>query len=380
MKDYVILPQAPLVIRSGRPFGEGSRDGANFPLPSALAGLMRTQVMDARQWSLPLQEDQQNQLKDMAMVGPFLAQKNSKQTSWVPWLPKPADALLLLDKDTGEKRYFRLVPQQCLEGTESDLPFGLWPVTLREDNKGKPQKGPEYWPMERFLQWRRGNDVAYGDLPDVPLTETRTHVALNRTTLAADSGRLFQTEGMDYGRSRDSSRRKMLDHEWGLLCRFSEAVNSQMVALGGERRLSWLDNLSESALHPVPSYLREMENTRAFSLTVVTPALFDQGWKPGWLGEDLVGNVPGVPGLHVRLRAAVVERWQSVSGWDLRLNQPRAARKAVAVGATYWFEIEGDPPPDWAHRLWFSSVSDRDQDRRDGFGIVVPGLGASLDS
>ena len=381
MKDYVILPQAPLVIRSGRPFGEGSRDGANFPLPSALAGLMRTQVMDVHQWSLPLRADQQKQLEGISMVGPFLAQRKIPGKIWVPWLPKPADALLLLDKNTGKKRYFRLVPKQRMEGTGDDLPLGLWPVTLHEDNKGKPQKGSEYWPLEQFLQWRRGDEVECWDLLDTPGTDSRTHVALDRKTLAADGGRLFQTDGVDYGRVRDKSRRQhFVDHEWGLFCRFAETVQEQMVTLGGERRLSWLGHAGESTLKPDDRYLSVLgDSCRAFSLTVVTPALFDSGWKPGWLGEDLVGEVPDVPGLKVKLCAVAVERWQSVSGWDLRNNQPRAARKAVAVGAIYWFEIIGEPPVEWANLLWFSPISDQEKDRSDGFGVVVPGPWSLLD-
>jgi CRISPR-associated protein (Cas_Cmr3). len=63
MYAHMIVPQAPLVFRSGRPFGEGSRDGANFPWPSSLAGVLRSQVMDDRGWHGKLDDAQQQALR-----------------------------------------------------------------------------------------------------------------------------------------------------------------------------------------------------------------------------------------------------------------------------------------------------------------------------
>ena len=48
MKHYLLEPLAPLVCRSGRPFGtQADADDINFPLPSAAAGLMRSQHLKA---------------------------------------------------------------------------------------------------------------------------------------------------------------------------------------------------------------------------------------------------------------------------------------------------------------------------------------------
>ncbi len=48
-------------------------------------------------------------------------------------------------------------------------------------------------------------------------------------------------------------------------------------------------------------------------------------------------------------------------------------RKAVAAGAVYWFElIEPSDPEQALHDLWLASISDREDDRRQGFGVVLP--------
>ena len=47
MNIYLIEPLAPLVFRSGKPFsGQSGADGANFPLPSSMAGMLRTVTAD----------------------------------------------------------------------------------------------------------------------------------------------------------------------------------------------------------------------------------------------------------------------------------------------------------------------------------------------
>jgi CRISPR-associated protein Cmr3 len=120
-------------------------------------------------------------------------------------------------------------------------------------------------------------------------------------------------------------------------------------------------------------HAQTLQYSKGIAITLATPALFSGGWKPGWLDENLLGEVPGIPGLHLRLRAAAIERWHGLSGWDLKQKTPKLARKAVAAGATYWFEIIGTPPAGWEQALWLATLSDQPQDRRDGFGLTIPG-------
>ncbi|MBS0212722.1 MAG: type III-B CRISPR module-associated protein Cmr3 [Proteobacteria bacterium] len=369
---YRIEPKAPLVFRSGRPFEAGVRDGANFPWPSAVAGLLRTQVMDARGWQPRLNPGQQGELLALEAIGPFLGRRDGKGMV-EPWLPKPADAVPMLDDNGKAARYHRLSPRRLPEGAGCDLPAGLAPVMFERLVKGKPQPDSDWWPLAKTLQWMRGGNVEVPAKPAQPWqVEQRTHVGIHRTTFAAENSRLFQTEGLDFGplrRNPEGQPEGWDEAQWLLLARGPQGIASGAVAFGGERRLSWLEPHDGNPIGAPRDWAQSL--AKGFALTLVTPALFTSGWRPDWLDAHLCGEVPGCDGLRVRLRAALVERWQGVSGWDLQRWQPRAARKAVAAGATYWFEILAGAVGQ-LDRLWLASICDDPQDRRDGFGICLP--------
>ena len=368
---YLIEPQAPLVFRSGKPFGAGSRDGANFPWPSALAGLLRTQIMDARGLQPWNNIAHREELQALSAAGPFPVECERGRPVEV-WLPKPADAVLLHDEVTGTTSYVRLSPGRFADGAGSDLPAGLAPVVFENKSKGKPQPGPAWWPTSALLDWAQGKPV---DVEAIAQrcsaqpwqVERRTHVGIDRTTFASETGRLFQTEGLDFGAARQEEG-GWQDRHFALMARGPAGIAAGSVTFGGERRMSWLAPHAGETLSQPAGWAKRLMT--GFAITLATPALFADGWKPGWLDADLCGEVPGIPGLRVKLRAAALERWQGISGWDLAAQKPRATRKAVAAGATYWFDVLAGTP-DQLEQLWLASLSDNAQDRRDGFGIAL---------
>ncbi|MEI7844026.1 MAG: type III-B CRISPR module-associated Cmr3 family protein, partial [Gallionellaceae bacterium] len=312
-----------------------------------------------------------------ASAGPFLAKREHGKLT--PMFAKPADALYLLKdekNDANEKAVYRLLPGEYDSDCGSDLPQGIKPVVAEQGApKAKPQDGPAYWTLEQLLAWRTGNAISFPDRHSYHV-EQRTHVAIDCKTLAADAGRIFQTQGLDFSARRKEKSgaqptRGFEKFDWVFLARSAVVAPSQMVTFGGERRLSWLQLLADANPLALPdAHRKTMQASRKVSLTLISPALFIQGWQPNWPGNE----VPGIPGLKLKLVSAAIDRWLSISGWDLLKGQAKTARKAVAAGATYWFEIEGEPPADWAEKLWLAPVSDIEQDRRDGFGIVIPGI------
>ncbi|MEW6260771.1 MAG: type III-B CRISPR module-associated Cmr3 family protein, partial [Thermodesulfobacteriota bacterium] len=162
---------------------------------------------------------------------------------------------------------------------------------------------------------------------------------------------------------------------WGLLGLFEKAIDGRSVCFGGERRLSWLEPVATRVLE-LPAEDRkgieaDIRNTNRLALTFVTPAAFTNGWKPAW--ADGNQDVPGIVGLRLRLVAAALGRWVGHSGWDLALKRPKPSRALVPAGSTYWFDVL-DLPADAIGRLWLASVCDHEQDRKDGFGLVIPGV------
>lgn len=354
LTTYLIEPKAPLVIRSGRPFdGQAGADEARFPPPSTLAGALRTAHADSTSKSYD------TELTQIAVAGPLPVRLGANPKLLVP---KPADALYFWNEDKTAARLVRAAPKSLTEGEGCDLAEGLLPVQLTEPVKSKPASGPRWWAWNDFLAWRGAVPPAptfaqveqngWSPLPD----EMRTHVGIKTETQAAESGKLFQTAGLDFWCRADTGQ-DFPGQRIGLVGRIAGEIAPGLVTLGGERRLS--------AIAPAPASLwpemsgdlvNRIQKAGGLTLTLLTPALFAAGWKP-----------PEIPGLT--LVAAALDRWQPHSGWDLAQWKPRAGRKLVPAGAVYWYELTG--AADLA-ALWLTSIGDCDQDCRDGFGLVLP--------
>lgn len=363
-------PLAPIIVRSGRPFdGQAGADPARFPPPSTLAGCLRTAWGRATGRAFGLE------LAELPVAGPLLAHPDAAGTLRL-LVPKPADAVYLGHGD--EARCLRAEPRGFEDGTGSDLPEGLLPVRLAAGERGKTGPGPAWWDWDDLLVFRQGRiPPTHKHLTErgwsPPPGDRRTHVAIDSVTLAADPGRLFQTEGLDF----DPTNRWLEDKAPGsglrLLARCGEPLPAGLVHLGGERRLAALHPEPESAWPgPPQDWFDQIVRAGGLTLTLLTPAIFSAGYRPGWLGDDLVGEAPHAPGLSLHLVAAAVGRWQPHSGWDLARGQPRPTRKLIGAGATFWFRLIGRPDPKALAALWLTSLCDVEQDRRDGFGLALP--------
>jgi CRISPR-associated protein Cmr3 len=112
--------------------------------------------------------------------------------------------------------------------------------------------------------------------------------------------------------------------------------------------------------------------TNLVRMVLATPALFKQGWKPGWIGDDGKGEFAGI---KLQLMGACVERWKPVSGWSYETPRgPKPALRLVPAGSVYFFQTEGNAPSLADH--WLEPVGDFSEDGqsgRDGFGLALWG-------
>ncbi len=377
METYLIEPLAPLIVRSGRPFdGQAGTDDARFPPPSTLAGALRT--AHAESCGKPLGPA----LAQISIAGPLPVKLDEAGKPLSLLVPKPADALYFWAADKSV-RLVQTLPTALADGEGCDLRYGLLPLQLSEEIKGKPAGGPLWWALDDLLAFRAGQARSFdaikknGWIP--PQDEIRTHVAIDRSTHAAQDGKLFQTAGLVCLPQPEGSTALGQENfpagRIGLLGCCAGKIDNGVITLGGERRLSSI-SVSRLGLWPTaPALLgKEIGKARGLCLTLLTPALFASGWHPAWLQEEngeLHGSPPGFAGMQLKLRAAALDRWQPHSGWDLAKARPRAGRKLVPAGAVYWFEILEASEASLA-ALWLIPISDHDQDRRDGFGLALP--------
>ena len=356
-------PLDPLIVRSGRPMSShADADPRRFPPPSTVAGCLRTA------WARAVGAEFGPELARIPVAGPLLLTRNGRVL-----IPKPADAVYCGSGD--DARCLRAEPRHLEASCGVDLPDGLIPVQLTEASAGKIGDSPTWWAWDDLLEFRLGNQVSRGRLAEngwtMPDGDRRTHVTIKPATRAASGGDLFETEGLDlgatYGRNGDSREGLRL------LARCGEAFGEALVHLGGKRRLAALKPESEATWPALPDTWRDaIRQASGLCMTLLTPGIFSSGYRPGWLDSKLTGSPPAAPRMRLRLLAAAVHRWEAHSGWNLAKRQPRPTRKLAPAGTTLWFRILDAGAADAADALWLGSISDGEQDRRDGFGLVLP--------
>ncbi len=408
--DFLLLPCSPLVFRSGKPFGTtGGGDAFGFPPPATLAGALRAEFADAFDVALDEASDHAALRNRLESRGPLLARDDGSRVD--VFFPSPADAVYL-EAAEGAQRPERAEPVTVKGGSEDcDLPPGLLPVHLQAEENAKRVEGTVFWSEAAMTAWLCGG---YGPVFDntVPMlpADTRTHVGIDPEALTHDEGRLFQSTGLDFGRRRvrdleDTGLKKRLERQghyfvperWGLLARLRDSEGAdlrkhldqhirRLGADGRSVRVAAQQRVWPKLPDPIDKVLKELKAGDRFRLILATPAIFAEGWRPGWLHETTVGGAiayrgspPGLERVVLGLVAAAIERWSPYSGWDMGLHkkkpgQPRAVRRLAPAGSVYWLELVNGPAAELGS-LWLAPVSDDKQDQRDGFGLALLGVG-----
>lgn len=389
-----LTPHDPLIARDGRPFGAGQGNrmrGLPWPLPSVVAGSFRTALVKSNpDLDFSWQKFKQEDLLKVAVAGVFPVHGCEL------YLPAPNDAVAEPNGNgKGIKFLHRVVPQPITGSC--DLPEnGLQPVMLSESQANedfKPAEVPAWWPVGKYAGWLLGNDVCFdSSFLRGPFQETRDHVCLDAERGAAAEGQIFATAGLNVTRLP----RFGVDGSRPLHERLAEITLSGRMTipasetaftigqqfgiwhpLGGERRMvHWQQEEAETTGWNCPASIRSALSTATkIRMVLATPAVFKDGWKPGWLTRGLEGELSGV---KLKLVGASIGRWKAVSGWSLAVTKdqprgPKPIRRMVPAGSVYFFELIQGNASQLAEKMWLQSVSDDPQEQRDGFGLALWG-------
>lgn len=361
MNTYFLEPHDPLLARDGRPFTAGGYARTlPFVLPSTLIGLVRTQVGSTGGSFNP---DLIPQLLRLGMRGPLLCQEESQTL----YFPAPRDAVVLKDeKDASKKHLFTLQPQEKTPKALLDNDrLGLLPLVLPGNPKGKPVSVPDFWNWNTYQQWLTGTlgEVPHKGIHGLNLEkDQRIHVSINSDTITAADGMLFGTSSLEFRLNIRSSL--------GLSFRTPATLASGAVPLGGERRLSLLRESAVTWPSCPPEVMQSIVETGRVRLFLLTPARFEQGWKPTWLLDNKA--------VQPELKAAAVGRPTVISGWNMKDNAPKDTRRLAPAGSVYYLQLKGDSTQRqaWVNNTWLTCISDKQQDQIDGLGLAALGIWA----
>ena len=261
---------------------------------------------------------------------------------------------------------------------------GLDPVKITKDIK--PFKGPAFWSQKMLIKWLTEDfsekfvipesfELEKGFLNAIP-KETRVHVKIDPQTYSSEEHMLFSSESLSLPKDIRfcvwiSSKEKKVNDIFSKL--------SIVHPLGGEQRLAMFDTLENKNFLQCPEEVTtSIGNKKTLRMIIVTPAIFNNGWLPEWLDKDTLEGTP--PGLDtskiiLKLSGACIERWKAISGWGLEKGKvgPKAIRRLVPPGSVYFFNLISGNGQE-LEKLWLKSVSDMEQDRKDGFGITLWGV------
>lgn len=399
MTTWIIEPHDPMIFRDGRPFGATpgvQATSLDFPFPSTTTGGVRTRTgLDSDGL---FDKSQIETLKKLQVRGPLLVQleANADSTAIDKWLvPAPQDALLFEppSKENANKPETpilkQLVPLQLPEGTQTDFATdenNLGLIGLPHPDPSKPAKNaPHYWYWETFQDWlinpaivcqktRKKEDIEMLGHSG-PQKEQRTHVSIDPSSETAKEGYLFTTHGLEFThltkQALSTAKRLALAIAVDKIdtTRLLEPKEN-FASLGGERRMvSW--HKSEMKFPPCPDdVVKAIADKKACRLFLLTPAYFRNGYYPDRQTLRRQGIMPD-------LKAIAIHRPQVVSGWDLEKRAPKPTRRLAPAGTVLFLSFAKDTHPDalkeWVKAVWMQCISDSEQERLDGFGLVALG-------
>lgn len=378
MPERVLEIQAltPQFWRDGRPFSaadgtETAGQSLPLPLPSTLAGFVRTQLGFAQKANWGDLEFLRN-LHGLPVYGPLLAREEELL------LPAPRDAVIYQKED--KDQVMRLQPFRLTEGWGCNLPDGLMPLRVSEDVK--PQSGYNLWRQGDMERWLLGENALPQKIAGLP-KEERVHVAMDQAKGKAKEGQLFTVK---YRALEQVQEGQYIPFTLRARTTLPEGQQPQPLGfLGGESRPVALRVRHELSRYwwdcprSIQEAFAQLKPGSLIRMVLATPALFKDGWKPGWPNRSGEPHLPrGLAKVKLRLVAAAVGRREPVSGWSLRQGKPKAVRWMAPAGSVYFFELqEGDPSA--VLESWLRPVSDDEQDRKDGFGLALWGIGSYAD-
>ena len=367
MTTWLVEPRDTVVLRNGRPLGEGGMASSLwFPWPSTIAGLARSRAgMDPATGKFGLAAAA---ALAIPVAGPWLARLDDGGNVDEWFVPAPRDCVWQRPTDGASVlERTRLGPVGRHDDERCDPEFGTRELVAPAAKlpRAKPTPGPAFWSWTDLLAWldapaEQNRQPAGFGLPPL-VREFRVHVRIDPQRQTAADGMLFGDEGLRFTHGRGSATRR---YAVALRCADHRlASRSGIAMLGGERRVSSFRQASREPDAEPPAGVGT--HGQRLRVVLLTPAIFAKGAVP----DEIAGAT---------LVAAAVGRPEVISGWDMVRNAKgvergeKATRRMAPAGSVYWVEVDGDARA-WAKRTWMTCVSDAEQDRLDGFGLCVVG-------
>lgn len=302
-----------LYFRDGKPFTMGTDiwgSGIFPPYPSMLYGALRSAYFSYNNKELKNANTPNDPTGNLRITG-FHLMNNDEI-----YFPAPLDCAK--EKDANAQKVFILKPKKCL--ISSNCPSSH---ILMLDGKKKIESIPDAWLDESSFQSYLicdESNITFKEIDSLITLEPKIGIGRSNATHTTEDSMLYRV-----------AMKRM--KETSLIIEF-EGINlpeAGIIKLGGEGRPVHYESIKD-----VQIKAPEIDGNM-FKLYLSTPAIFENGWLPGWInGNSLEGQYSG---LKLRLLTASIGRVVYIGGFDMKAKEPKPMKRAVPAGSMYYFEI-----------------------------------------
>ncbi len=316
---YKIEPLDNFFFRSPIPFEKGGETTVLHsifpPLPSTYAGAFRT-------------------LTDFGHVGKhgFKMGLSGVTMDDKFYFPLPGDLHLT---DQKQNLQWNVSAKGLAKKTLSNYPLKFI-MHVNELSSKKHKKQLMLYMKEDLMNSYLNGDhrqILCEDLSDKLVMESKVGIGINQKSGTAQNQQIYTTLCV----RPDDKIKLAVDIQTDLIC------DQKILKFGGEGKLAHVRKADISL-----DIAATASESRFFKIYLATPAIFSQGWVPGWIDQ---GNYTGYfshrkRSVKIKLISACVERAVPCGGFgyvsdqnNRKTGRPRELRYAVPAGSVYYFEI-----------------------------------------
>jgi CRISPR-associated protein Cmr3 len=322
-----------LFVRDGKPFSMGDEVWANGlfpPPPSVIYGALRTAFFSQNLNEIEKAGGIEDPTRNIQVKQIFLLHKEHL------FLPSPYDIVeskALKNKNKENLPFVLSLEIRSFIGSlDTDhvltAPKDSMPVTSLGGNA--------FISLEDFADYLNGDEeigVLKHDKNPLFLGEPKIGIQKSRSTGSSSEGRLYRVELF----------RPMPETSIWVEWETSDATLSipekGILKVGGEGKAVSYTLDAGNVNVPLPSLTGNL-----MKVVFATPAVFEQGWLPSGINpKTLKGNWCGQ---EVKILTAAFDRPLYMGGFRMKTKHqqggPKPMRRAVAAGAVYYLEVEGD--------------------------------------
>ncbi len=350
-----INPLDTLFFRDSRPFSKGVDSWANGifpPAPSVFYGALRSAYFSHHIDELYKANEDGDPTKSLKIKGIYFRVGESD------YLPLPYD--LVKKKKSGEKEVFPLIHKDISNYSHSGKTTDI--LTTGEDVTeavGTVKNSLiENGNFNSYLN-NENNKYTYYDSAENTIKEPKIGIARNNYSHSTEEGMLYRV-GMN----------RLVNFSFVIDFNGLTLPQKGFMKIGGEGKATSYELIDDLMEIQKPDFA---DTDEFLKLYVSTPAIFNNGWVPGWINPDrLEGIVPNT-NCKVKLLTAALSKPLHIGGFDIKKRQPKPMKKAVGDGSVYYFEVIEGNIKKIVDEIHGKSISDEEMDKKQGFGISFIG-------